>query len=73
MRDSQAPIHTSIKTYKSTIKAVRINNKVSRPMMALTGIYVTLIKKTYHFINVVNGVGHSHKTANIFCSFDSLA
>jgi len=25
-----------------------------------------LIKKTYQFINVVNGVSHSHETANIF-------
>jgi len=25
-----------------------------------------LIKKTYQFINVVNGVSRSHKTANIF-------
>jgi len=37
------------------------------------GIYTKLIKKTYHFINVVNGVSHSHKTANIFFSFDSVA
>jgi len=28
----------------------------------------TLIQKTYQFINVVNGVSHSHKTANIFFS-----
>jgi len=32
-----------------------------------------LIQKTYQFINVVNGVSHSHKTANIFISFDSVA
>jgi len=32
-----------------------------------------LFKKTYQFINVVNGVSHSHKTANIFFSFDSEA
>jgi len=25
-----------------------------------------LIQKTYQFINVVNGVSHSHKTAKIF-------
>jgi len=30
------------------------------------------IQKTYQFINVVNGVCHSHKTANIFFSFDSV-
>jgi len=32
-----------------------------------------LTQKTYQFINVVNGVSHSHKTANIFFSFDSVA
>jgi len=32
-----------------------------------------LIQKTYQFINVVYGVSHSHKTANIFFSFDSVA
>jgi len=32
-----------------------------------------LIQKTYQFINVVNGVSHSHKTAIIFFSFDSVA
>jgi len=32
-----------------------------------------LIQKTYQFMNVVNGVSHSHKTANIFFSFDSVA
>jgi len=31
-----------------------------------------LIKKTYQFINVVNGVNRSHKTANNFFSFDSV-
>jgi len=25
-----------------------------------------LTQKTYQFINIVNGVSHSHKTANIF-------
>jgi len=25
-----------------------------------------LIQKTYQFINVVNGMSHSHKTANTF-------
>jgi len=35
--------------------------------------YMILIQKTYQFINVVNGVSHSHKTANIFFSFDSVA
>jgi len=25
-----------------------------------------LFQKTYQFINIVNGVSHSHKTANIF-------
>jgi len=32
-----------------------------------------LILKTYQFINVVNGGSRSHKTANIFFSFDSVA
>jgi len=32
-----------------------------------------LIQKTYQFLNVVNGVSHSHKTANIFFSFDLVA
>jgi len=32
-----------------------------------------LIQKTYQFINVVNGVSHSHKTENIFFLFDSVA
>jgi len=32
-----------------------------------------LIQKTYQFINVVNGVSHSHKTANCLFSFDSVA
>jgi len=32
-----------------------------------------LIKKTYQFINVVNGVSRSHKIAYIFVSFDSVA
>jgi len=31
-----------------------------------------IIQKTYQFINVFNGVSHSHKTANYFFSFDSL-
>jgi len=35
-------------------------------------IYI-LFQKTYQFVNVVNGVSHSHKTANIFFSFDSVA
>jgi len=34
---------------------------------------IKLIQKTYQFINVVNGVIHSHKTANLFFSFDSVA
>jgi len=29
-------------------------------------VLLLLIQKTYQFINVVNGVSHSHKTANIF-------
>jgi len=32
-----------------------------------------LIQQTYQFLNVANGVSRSHKTANIFFSFDSLA
>jgi len=32
-----------------------------------------LIQKTYQLTNVVNGISHSHKTANIFFSFDSVA
>jgi len=32
-----------------------------------------LIQKTHQFINVVNGVSHPHKTANIFFSFDLVA
>jgi len=32
-----------------------------------------LIKKTYHLIKAVNGVSRSHKTSNIFFSFDSVA
>jgi len=35
--------------------------------------YLKLIQKTYQFINVLNGVSHSHKTVNIFFSFDSVA
>jgi len=36
--------------------------------------YGTLfIQKTYQFINVVNGMSRSHKTANIFLSIDSVA
>jgi len=31
------------------------------------------LKKTYQFINVVDGVRRSHKTANMFLSFDSVA
>jgi len=31
-----------------------------------------LFQKTYQFIKVVNGVSHSHKTANIIFSFDSV-
>jgi len=31
------------------------------------------IQKTYQFMNVVNGVSHSHKTANLCFSFDSVA
>jgi len=30
-------------------------------------------KKTYQFIDAVNGVSRTHKTANIFFSFDSVA
>jgi len=29
-----------------------------------------IMQKTYQFINVVNGVIHSHKTTNAFFSFD---
>jgi len=36
-------------------------------------LYMILIKKTYQFINVVNGVSRPHKTANLFFSFDSVA
>jgi len=32
-----------------------------------------IIQKTYQLQNVVNGVSRSHKTANIFFSFDSVA
>jgi len=32
-----------------------------------------LIKKTYQFTKVVDGVSHLHKTAIIFFSFDSVA
>jgi len=34
---------------------------------------LVLIQKTYQFINVVNGVSRSHKTANIFFTFDLVA
>jgi len=37
------------------------------------GAKYILIKKTYQFINVVTGVSHSHKTANILFSFNSVA
>jgi len=40
---------------------------------SLLGHNLLSIQKTYQFINVVNGVSHSHKTANIFFSFDSVA
>jgi len=36
-------------------------------------IIIILILKAYQFINVVNGVSRSHKTAIIFFSFDSVA
>jgi len=29
-------------------------------------LYITLFQKSYQFINVVNGVSHSHKTVNMF-------
>jgi len=32
-----------------------------------------LVQKTYQFINGVDGVSRSHKTANTFFSFDSVA
>jgi len=35
------PMYISIKTYKSTIKTVYIDNKISRPMTALTDINIT--------------------------------
>jgi len=41
-------------------------------IMSNSFIDIILIQKTYQFINVVNGVSHSHKTANIFFSFDFL-
>jgi len=31
------------------------------------------MQKTYQFVNAVNGVSQSHKTANIYFSFDSVA
>jgi len=37
------------------------------------GLYNILIQKSYQFINVVIGVSHSHKTANISFPFDSVA
>jgi len=33
---------------------------------------IIINSKNYQFINVVNGVGRSHKTANIFFPFDSV-
>jgi len=37
------------------------------------GVNSIISKKTYQFINVVSGVSHSHETANVFFSFDSVA
>jgi len=34
---------------------------------------MSLIQNPYKFINVVNGVSRSHKTASILFSFDSVA
>jgi len=48
-----------------------INNKAYKLLMIK--LLLLLIQKTYQFINVVNGVSHSHKTANIYFSFDSVA
>jgi len=38
------PIHTSMKTYKNTIKTVCIDNEMSRPMTVLTDLNVTLLR-----------------------------
>jgi len=46
---------------------------VSRARERSPRTVLILIQKTYQFINVVNGVSHLHKTANIFFSFDSVA
>jgi len=45
------------------------NILVDCPLLLL----LLLIEKTYQFINDVNGVSRSHKTANIFFSFDLVA
>jgi len=54
-----------------TGKTVRREYELS--VLAQSTISTLLIQKTYQFINVVNGVSHSHKTANISFSFDSVA
>jgi len=43
------------------------------PVAAARAYIEHLIQKTYQFINAVNGVSHSHKTANILFSFDLVA
>jgi len=49
----------------SQVIAELLNNSFNEGNVFEYHLYI-LIKKTYQFINVVNGVSHSHKTANIF-------
>jgi len=57
-----------------TTAATLLSNSTLTPFVHASCVYNSkLILKTYQLINVVNGVNHSHKTANIFFSFDSVA
>jgi len=72
---------TNIFFHKPTVNEAFVPQMLSATASALcgtraelTGEFIQkLFLEMYQFINVVNGVNHSHKTANIFFSFDSVA
>jgi len=53
---------------KRQLLRLQLRPRVSQHWSTLVNIghETELIKKTYQFINVVNGMSHSHETANIF-------
>jgi len=70
---NQVHINIAMKLILNT-RIIRWNVSVVVTTMPTAIRYIyKFLQKAYQFINVVNGVSHSHKTANIFFSFDSVA